>query len=759
MRPIRALCYLLIIFSSFPLSLAAQQDGHGHTMHPGDVHGTVQGEQDGETGAIPGVHVYWIGSDRGTLTDAHGHFHIDGKGVTDRRLVISHVAFEPETLDVASVSSVKVLLTRPRSSETVEVSAKAPATFIAPIDQKTEIITAKELEHAACCDLSGCFGTTSSVQSESVDIITDTKQLKMLGLDGVYSQVLLDNVPALTGGLNTHLGVSFIPGPFIDRIMVSKGSGSVLQGAESFSGQINVLLRESDGDEPLFFNAFANSFLEQQYNAYVMRSFGKWSGMLALHGVGRGRRHDRNGDGFLDTPLTDRFSALAKWKYSGEEEGVIAQTGIKYTWEERLGGQDAFRTDNDLGSASIYGQSMRNNRIELFNKTEFDLGEGQALKLHLAGSAHEQDAWYGSTRYRADEQVVYGDVAWASPYADEHTITAGASLLLNQLDETIDLGRNPLAKTYAGTYNADVVAPGLFAENKSNFFDDALAVITGARVDFRNDEGTVFTPRFFVRYDLDDITTLRASVGTAFRVARLFVQHPAALASWRDIRIDADIAPERATTFGVSLTRYYELGPITGTMNVDVYRSNFSEQVVAEYDDDPRLIVFRNIEGTSTADNVMAEITGDIAPLTFRLSYTLADVYETRNGSNRSLPFVTRDRVLGVVTAASADDAWQATVTAEWRGAQKLPDTRSYPVEFRLPESGDPYTLLHLHVQRSWEAFDLYAGAENLLDFRQDTPILNAANPFQPWFEPGFAWGPVKGREVYLGIRARLNVF
>ncbi|MDX9758981.1 MAG: TonB-dependent receptor [Bacteroidota bacterium] len=743
---------LFLIFLTFiSLSLYSATAQH--------LHGTIHGEQDGSRTELRGAHVFWIGTTHGAVSDAHGQFHLDADGVTDRRLVISHVAFEPETLDVADRDDIAVVLTRPRSTGEVQVEAKAPETYIAPIEQKTEVITAEELEHAACCDLSGCFGTTSSVQSEAVDIITDTKQLKMLGLEGVYSQVLLDNVPALASGLNTHLGVSFIPGPFIDRIMVSKGTSSVLQGPESFSGLINVLLRDSDRDEPLFFNAFANSFLEQQYNAYVMRTFGNWSGMLALHGVRRGLKHDGNADGFLDMPLTDRFSALAKWKYHGEAEGIIANTGVKYTWEDRIGGQEAYDVPTHRGGDLIFGQTMRNNRIELFNRTEFDLGDGDALKLHLGGSMHDQDSWYGSTRYTAEEQVFYGDAAWASPWFEEHTITAGVSLLVNRLDETVDLGRNPLGKTYGGTYTADVVAPGVFAEHKSNFLDDALTIVAGARADFRNDEGTIFTPRLFARYALDELTTLRASVGSAFRVARMFVQHPAALASWRDIRFEADLDPERAWTYGLSVTRYYALGSLTGTFNIDVYRSNFSAQVVAEYDDDPALIVFRNIDGTSTADNVMAEITGDIAPFLFRFSYTFADVYETRDGMHRSLPFVTRDRLLGVITAKSADEAWQTTLTAEWRGAQKLPRTSAYPEEFQLPEFGDAYLLLHLHVQRSWEAFDLYAGAENLLDFRQDNPILNAANPFQSYFEPGFAWGPVKGREIYAGIRARLNVF
>ncbi|MBR9977422.1 MAG: TonB-dependent receptor [Bacteroidetes bacterium] len=748
MRIVHVFILFLILFAS----IAAPQ------LSAQDIHGTVLGVASGNAEALPGAHIYWLGSKRGTVSDEHGHFLLSREQSNDRRIIVSHVAFEPETLDVADLDHVEIRLTRPRTQDEVEVTAKAPATFIAPIDRKTEVITAKELEKAACCELSGCFGTTSSVQADAVDIITDTRQLKMLGLEGVYTQLLLDNIPGLNGGLNTHFGVSFIPGPFIDRIMVSKGATSVLQGGESFSGLINVLLRESDGDEPLFFNAFTNNYLEQQYNAYAMKTYGDWSGMIALHGARRGNRHDGNGDGFLDMPLTDRFSALGKWKFDGVDKGVISRLGVKFTWEERLGGQMDY--DNNLrpGNTGIYGQTIRNDRFEVYNKTDFDLGDGQALKFHLATSVHTQDAWYGSTRYDADERVIYGDLAWASPWAEHHTITTGVSFLSNQLEERIDLGANPLAKSYAGNYNYDVLAPGIFMENKFNFFHDDLAVITGARMDFRNDEGNIFTPRLFVRYSLDEMTTLRGSVGTAFRVARLFVEHPAVLASWRDIRIEDNLEGERALNYGVSLLRLYDLGVVAGSINLDVYRTEFSRQVIAEYDLTPDAIVFKNIDGNSAADNIAVELTGDVHPLSFRFSYTYTDVYQQENGNTRTLPFVTRDRVLASISAVSNDDAWLGTVTAEWRGPQQLPETSSYPEEFRLPTHGDAYLVLNLHAQRRWQAFDLYFGVDNLLNFRQATPIINAANPFSRYFEPGFAWGPVRGREVYLGIRARINV-
>jgi outer membrane receptor for ferrienterochelin and colicin len=152
-------------------------------------------------------------------------------------------------------------------------------------------------------------------------------------------------------------------------------------------------------------------------------------------------------------------------------------------------------------------------------------------------------------------------------------------------------------------------------------------------------------------------------------------------------------------------------------------------------------------------------MTADVSPFSIRLSYTYADVYENRNnGSRRTLPFVPKHRVLSVLHASTADDAWQATLTTEWRGAQQLPQTGSYPTPYQMAERSDPYTLMHLHLQRSWESFDFYVGVENLFDYRQRNPIINPARPFERYFEPGFAWGPVKGREAYAGIRTRISV-
>ncbi|MCB2205791.1 TonB-dependent receptor [bacterium] len=744
---------IILLALLIPAALHSQQQ----------VTGTVRGELNNEIQPVEGAHVYWAGTRSGTVTDRKGRFQLQYSESPGTSLIVSHVQFRADTLVVPNPGEITITLTQARSAGEVEITATAPDTYIAPLTQKTEVITSDELEHAACCDLAGCFGTTATVQAEAVDIVTDTKQLSMLGLDGRYTQVLVDDVPQMVSGLNARFGVSFLPGPFIDRIYVSKGANSVIQGSDAFSGQVNVMLHESDGERPLLFNAFTNSFLEQQYNAYVMRSMDRWSGMLAVQGIRRGVRRDRNGDGFMDAPLTDRFSLFTKWMY--ENDGaLLMRSGLKYTWEDRLGGSMDFEQERDLGGGRRYSQLIQNRRIEFYNRTEFPLGEQQALKLHLAGSRHQQQAWYGTTLFDAIEHSGYADIAYSSTWTDDQVLLAGASWQYSNLDASIDLGSNPHGKSYAGNHDDLISSPGIFVENASSFFEDRLGIVAGARVDYHRLDGAVLTPRAMLRYNLDEETTVRASAGTAYRNARPFLEHPAAFASWRDIVIEGDPRRERAVNFGANLTHMYTTGEIRGTLSLDAYRTVFSRQVVAEYDDDPSLVVFRNIDGTSAADNILLEATAEIAAATCRLAYTYSDNYEEINGETRRIPFTTLHRVLGVLHLSTEDESWQGTLTLEWHGEQTLPSTiASLPLTpgptAAVPEPSRSFSLVHLHAQHRWDWLDIYVGVENLLDFRQQSPILNAQRPFERGFETAFVWGPVRGREVYAGIRTRVNVF
>ena len=276
------------------LVLCSINDSFGQSLT-----GVVKGQSGKKTEPLDGAVLKWINTSKGTATEEDGTFEITKDGISDLRIIVSYIGYEKDTIDVSEKDYLDVVLNPNASTETIEVEDKQSSTFISNDNAKTEVITSQELVKDACCDLSGCFGKNSSVEVAVTDIITDSKELKLLGLEGVYTQILVDNMP-LMNGLNVKYGVSSIPGTSIDRITISKGSNSVLQGYESISGIMNVLLKSYDNSDQFLFNGFMNSMLEKQLNMNLTNQISKSvNTILTLNTAQESMRLDENNDGFL----------------------------------------------------------------------------------------------------------------------------------------------------------------------------------------------------------------------------------------------------------------------------------------------------------------------------------------------------------------------------------------------------------------------------------------------------------------------------
>src|SRR5690606_19509609 len=123
---------------------------------------------------------------------------------------------------------------------------------------RIETLTSAELFKAACCDLSESFETNASVDVVNSDAVTGSKQIQMLGLSGIYTQLTVENLPG-PRGLATPLGLNSISGTWIESIQIGKGIGSVVNGFENIAGQINVELKKPETSEALYFNAYTNN--------------------------------------------------------------------------------------------------------------------------------------------------------------------------------------------------------------------------------------------------------------------------------------------------------------------------------------------------------------------------------------------------------------------------------------------------------------------------------------------------------------------
>ncbi len=756
-RQLSAVVFYSLIFAFTHSSIASAQT----------VRGTVRDGSQPQPPPLVGASVFWAGTTLGTLTDAEGRFAID-KPAAAHRLVVSYVGYENDTVQVHSVGSeVNSILKTSQTLREVVVEGNRPGSYIDPLNpRQTERITVRELQKAACCNLSESFETNASVDVSFSDAISGAKQIQMLGLDGNYVQIQTENVPSVRG-LNTTYGLNYTPGTWVSAIDVGKGAGSVVNGYESITGQINVELQKPEDSDKLFVNAYLNQMGRAELNVQAARKLNpKWSTALLSHGSGMGqtimRQMDRNGDGFLDLPMYAQFNALNRWKYDGKR--LKGQFGVKTLYENRRGGQLSFYEPTmqepkivydpvmghempDPNYRPPYGTGGTTRRNEAFGKLGLIFPETPYRGLGLIVSAvnHETNAFFGNNRYRGHENSLYANLIYQTIIGNtNHGIRLGMSYLLDNYRESYR--DSAFARTES--------VPGVFGEYTYTVPEKFTAVV-GLRTDFHNLFGTIVTPRVHLKYDFSASTHLRASVGSGFRVANPIAENNAVLVSSRQLVVNERIMPERAWNYGLSLTHDFRLLGKDGSLGLDFYRTDFTNQLVTDLDANPNQIRFYNLRGQSFANS--AQIEANYQPvkrLEVKMAYKIYDVRTTIDGQLRARPFVSRNRALLNIGYATPFDKWKFDFTTHWIGTKRIPGTQA---EVGRETNSPAYVAFNAQVTKTFRKWDWYVGGENLGNFRQMNPIVDAGNPFGPNFDASLVWGPVVGRMIYTGVRYRIK--
>ena len=326
----------------------------------------LEGDSKGSFKPLSGANVVWSGTNTGTTTDENGVFSLRRNG---ERLVISYAGFTSDTISVIPMSELKIVLATGKQLNEVKVTSLKPSTFVNSYDAfRTQTMTQKELFKAACCNLSESFETNPAVDVSFNDAVTGSKQIQLLGLAGIYTQLTVENLPG-PRGLATSLGLNSIPGTFIESIQLNKGTGSVANGYESIAGQINVELKKPASAEKLFANIYANDFGKADINLNLTQNLGKkWATTFLLHNDNyNNKKLDFNKDGFRDLPTGNLFSGVNRWSYDNSK-GLMSQFGIKYLNDNKTGGQIGYDASKDKFTTNNYGLEINTRRIEGFAK-------------------------------------------------------------------------------------------------------------------------------------------------------------------------------------------------------------------------------------------------------------------------------------------------------------------------------------------------------------------------------------------------------
>ncbi len=704
---------------------------------------------------LAGASVLLKGTQTGVVTDETGHFTIDAPASANPLfIIVSYTGYLTDTLPVNNPAFIKVVLKQVGSINAVEVKGYQKPSYISNNPVKTEVITSLELKKAACCDLAGCFETQGTVLPQTTNIITNSKELRILGLSGIYNQVLIDGFPQIQGLTYTY-GISSTPGPLVENIFVSKGANSVLQGFESISGQINVLTKEPDKTDKLLLNAYINSFAEKHLNAVFTIKKKKWSNLTAFHMVQPANKFDKDEDTFLDLPLLTRYMVSNRWKKGDENKwGWSTQVGLKYLYEQRIGGQTHFNYDAHKGTNQAYGQAVEFQQPEFWYKTAYRLNEKHRFALYASGFYQSQQSWFGITQYKAKQTNGYANLQYELSYQTNSVLKTGTSFRYLNLSENIAFSENSLNRTYAGAYNKKETIPGFFAENTLTSVDGKLTWIAGIRTDHHNQFGWQFTPRTLLKWDFAPNMTIRGSVGTGWRTANIFSENIGMLVSSRNIIFEETLMPEKAINLGLNATWKVKRNHFEGYVSVDYYHTSFQNQIFPDYDRSPTIAYLANFNGKSVSNGFQAEVNGTFYNrVSAKLGYVFLDVFQEKEQEKYILPFNPRHRMQGAVSFMPLSRKWHADANFHWYGVQRLPDTQSNPEAYQRPGESDPYSIINLQYTYKLSKFEVYAGCENIFNFRQNRPIISWQEPFGPYFDTQFAWGPTRGREAYLGVR------
>ncbi len=734
--------YLIIVLIIINAFTKAYTQGNDMMDHSKMLHVTVL---DNEKTPLVGAYVFWANTLKGNTTNESGMAMLNIEELPNK-IVISYVGYEVDTILIEhhSEKHFNVALQNIKSLDEVVVSERKQASTISRIEPiKTEIINAQELTKAACCNLSESFETNSSVDVSYSDAVTGAKEITFLGLDGVYVQILTDNIPSIRG-MASSFGLTYIPGSWINRIAISKGSGSIINGYESITGSISLNYKDDFEKNKFYVDIFGNHLGRLESNFFTnIKVHEKWSTMLAGNWGLVKNKTDNNDDSFLDQPLINRYAFMNKWRYKGDK--LRQQFSIKVLHEDRDGGQIDFNEATDRGTNNAYGIGIKTNRIEGFHKGGIIL-KGNPKSIALLNSIiwHDESNFFGTNEYNGTQINYNTNFIFESIInTTDHHISVGGSFIYDNYDETYN----------NVNYDRKELVPGVFAEYTYSYLDK-IKIIGGLRADYHNIFGVQITPRVHAKFNLSEKTILRVSGGKGFRTTNIFAEEKSLLASSRTLQIEDSRNFESAWNYGINITQNFELGNREGYVSADFYRTNFIEKQVIDVDQGDNTIHVYNSKDKAYSNSFLIEASYEIFPnFDLKISYKLDDTKQVYNGVLRQ-KFLT-DKHRGLITASytTPNKEWQFDLNSTIHGRHRLSDEFEGASAF-----AERFAILNLKVEKFFKkGIDVYVGAENVTNFRQPNPIIGADNPFGDEFDTSQVWGPIIGGLFYGGMRFTLK--
>lgn len=603
--------------------------------------------------------------------------------------------------------------------------------------------------------------------------ICSTGDIHINGLEGPYTMILIDGMP-IVSSLATVYGLSGIPNSLVERMEIVRGPSSALYGSEAIGGVINIITKSPQNSSKISADVQTNSWLETNVDLGFKFKYAKHlESLTGINYFSYSNPQDNNKDGFTDVTLQQRISLFHKLAIERKSKKAFS-VAARYLYEDRWGGQTSWNK-SFRGGDSIYGESIYTNRFELLGKYELPIKE--KVLITSSFTSHQQNSFYGTTPFFAEQQVAFGQLTWFKDI-NRHAAVLGISTRQTNYND------NTPATTNGDPLNlmdqpSKVFLPGIFFQDDWTL-NEKHQVLLGLRYDFSSVHKSIVTPRIGYKYVISKNQLIRLNAGTGYRVVSIFTEDHAALTGARKTVIEEELKPE--TSYNINLNYYGTFYLKSGTvlkLDASPFYTYFGNKIIPDYLTDPTKIIYKNVDGYAESKGINLNVEIRTEQWKWILGGTFLDVSKVEKGiRNRQL---LTERFSGTWTVSY--EFKKLPITIDYSGNVYSPMLLPVLVDLDPRSKTSPWWSIQ-NIQCSYagkKSVECFAGIKNLLNwvpgkkdpfiiarahdpfdklvqFNADGSVQSSSeNPYALTFDPTYVYGPNQGIRLFFGIRYKLK--
>ena len=720
---------------------------------------------------IPYVTITVKGTTIGTVADATGHFTMRNLPDDEFTIVAEFLGYKTVEYTVAAkhAKSLDISLTleeQPMSMDDVVVSATRNETNKKNTATIVNVTSSKIFDNTASTNLAESIKFQPGLRVENTCGNCGAVQLRINGLEGQYSQILLDSNPIFSSLAGVY-GVEQLPVAMIERVEVIRGGGSALFGSNAIGGVVNIITKEPlrnslslshttnlmHGDTPEFNTSLNGSFVSDDHRAG-----------LYLFGMVKDRSaFDYNKDGFTDVLKMESETIGFRGYYKTSAYSKLTAE-YHHISEYRRGGDNIDMPPHMAEIAEdvkhkIDGGSLRFSYFSPDARHTFD--------IYTSAQAISRNSYYGTGK----DPNAYGrtqDLTWVSGAQYSYSMlrclfmpaqfTVGAEYSYNDLDDhSIGFDRSIMQT---------VRTAGVFVQNE--WQSDKVNFVVGGRFDKHSMmENVIFSPRANLRYSPIEDIGLRVSYSSGYRAPQAFDEdlHIDAVNNQSSIiELDPNLKPEYSHSLSASADLYHNFGTLQANLLVEGFYTILDDVfALAKTGENEAGYIIQTRYNAAGAK--VKGLTGELKlgiPRVFDLQvgYTFqrSQYDEPEEWSESVEPqrrmFRTPDHYAYFTATADITRNLKASLFGNYTGKMLVPHSAGY-IDADRNEITPRFWDMGMRVAYNIEltsviSMEVFAGVKNILDSFQDDIDCG------PFRDSVYVYGPMMPRTYFFGVNFKM---